>query len=80
MSAITKTIGSQTGSEKTANQNEIFDFVQNNLASTTEYKYDEISFIQKNAKQMEDDILSQNNQNEIELVDNSDYQMKIEEK
>ena len=75
-----KTIGSLTGSEKTANQNEIFDYIQNKLTSTAENKYDEISFIQKNAKQMEDDILSQTIQNELILEDNSDYQMKIEDK
>jgi hypothetical protein len=69
-----------TASEKTANQNEIFEYVKNRLANNETNKYDEISFIQKNAKKMEVDIISETTKNEygdntnIEGINNQEMQ------
>ena len=52
-----KTETSVTASEKSANPNEIFDYVRNKV-NTGENKYDEISEIQLNAKKLEQSILS----------------------
>lgn len=41
------TDASASASEKTANQNEIFDFVKTNLTTAGTDKYDEMSVIQK---------------------------------
>ena len=46
-----------TGSEKSANQNEIFNYVKSKV-NTDENKYEELSIIQKNAKKLEESILS----------------------
>ena len=72
-----KTICSLTGSEKTANQNEIFDFVKTKLANTGDNKYDEISFIQENARKMQTEIMLDDNKN---ITEGSSYQMNLEEK
>ena len=52
-----KTEISISASEKSAGPNEIFDYVKNKV-NTTDNKYDEISFIQKNAKKLEESIIS----------------------
>ena len=72
-------VGTITASEKTANQNEIFDYVKNKLANTGDNKYDEISFIQKNAKKMETDIISEDIQNPIELRDGSNFKVNLKD-
>ena len=59
---------SASASEKTANQNEIFDFVKNNLTTAGTDKYDEMSLIQKNIKKME---------GEIDIISN--YTQKVED-
>ena len=59
-----KTEGSVTASEKTANQNEIFEFVKTQLGKDETNKYDEISFIKKNAEKMEIDIISETTKND----------------
>ena len=59
---------SASASEKTANQNEIFDFVKNNLTTAGTDKYDEMSLIQKNVKKME---------GEIDIISN--YTQKLED-
>ncbi len=63
-----KTEVSVSASEKTANQNEIFEYVKNRIANT-DNKYDEISVIQKNAKKMELDIISETTKNQTDLGD-----------
>ena len=62
------TDASASASEKTANQNEIFDFVKNNLTTDGTNKYDEMSLIQKNIKKME---------GEIDIISN--YEQKLED-
>ena len=63
-----KTEASVSASEKTANQNEIFEYVKNKIGNT-DNKYDEISVIQKNAKKMELDIISETTKNQTDLGD-----------
>ena len=66
--ASNMTDASASASEKTANQNEIFVFVKNNLVTTGTDKFDEMSEIQKKIKKMEGEI------------DNiSNYEQKLEE-
>ena len=72
-----RTIASLTGSEKTANQNEIFDYVKTKLANTGDNKYDEISFIQENTRKMQSDIILNNNKN---INEESNYHLNVEEK
>ena len=76
-SNMDKTDASVTVSEKSANQNEIFDYVKNRLTNTGTNKYEEISFVIKNVKKMEGDIdiLSNYTQNKVE---SDDSKIKIE--
>ena len=62
------TDASASASEKTANQNEIFDFVRTNLVTTGTDKFDEMSLIQKKIKKME---------GEIDIISN--YEQKLED-
>ena len=64
-----KTEISVTVSEKTAKTNEIFDYVKNKVNKADDNKYEEISEIQKNAKKLEESILSdKKNEEENSLI------------
>ena len=71
-----KTEISNTNSEKSANQNEIFDYVRSKV-NTTENKYDDISEIQKNAKKLEESISIQKKDDEASTNIAGDKSTKI---
>ena len=58
-----KTEISNKASEKSANNNEIFDYVMNKV-NVSDNKYDEISVIQKNAKKLDANSISEKKENE----------------
>ena len=62
-------------SEKSANQNEIFAYVKNKL-NAGDNKYDEISIIQKNAKKLEQSIMSDNKKEDENSFTNINAQNK----